>query len=149
MSTYRWLLLYKLVTAAPTHSIEIQASHFRLLPKRHEAVWTGHVRARRAGTRMTCLKLLAYYTNDQMIDQIDCQGDAEVQDGDRWARGDQAHFDSDKDTVIVTGRPQARQGSNSVTGTKVILQLGKSSMEVENARVLYKSDHRIHRGVGN
>ncbi len=57
----------------------------------------------------------------------------EVVDGDRWAKGERAEFDNVAGVLEVTGSPEARQGPNTMRGTRVLFFLGRDLLQVENA----------------
>jgi lipopolysaccharide export system protein LptA len=106
---------------------------------RDSAVFTGNVRAKHRTLELRCEKMTAFYTQGREVKRVECTGGVEAQDGDRFARGERADYSVDSGVLVVTGSPEARQGTSSVTGTKVRLTLGSERIEVENARIVIES----------
>ena len=136
-------------TAAPAGSpanfkrpVEITADKLAIAGKRSEAIWSGHVKARRGTTLLRCDRLIAHYTRAQEITRIECVGGVEVEDGDRWAKGERADFDNVTGVLEVTGSPEARQGPNHMRGTKVTFLVEKDVIEVQNAQTVFETSAR-------
>lgn len=119
--------------------VEITADKLEIAGKRNEAIWSGHVRAKRGPTRLKCDRLIAHYTGAQEVTRIECVGGVEVEDGDRWAKGDRADFDNVAGVLVVTGSPEARQGPNHMRGTQVTFRVDKDVLEVENAQAIFET----------
>jgi lipopolysaccharide export system protein LptA len=119
--------------------IHISADTFEIQGKRQQAVWSGRVRAVRGQTVITCDRLVAHYTRAQQISRLECVGNVEAVDGDRWAKGERAEFDNAAGVLVVTGSPIARQGPNLMRGTKVTFHVGKDLVQVENATIVWES----------
>ena len=88
---------------------------------------------------LKCDKMVAYYTGAREVTRVECTGGVKAQDGDRFARGERAEYDVPSGVLVVTGSPEARQGTTYVTGTKVRLTLGSERLEVENARIVVET----------
>jgi lipopolysaccharide export system protein LptA len=106
---------------------------------RDSAVFTGNVRVKHRTLELRCEKMTAFYSQSREVKRVECTGGVEAQDGDRSARGERADYTVDSGVLVVTGSPEARQGSSYVTGTKVRLTLGNERIEVENARIVLES----------
>jgi lipopolysaccharide export system protein LptA len=128
--------------------VEITADRLAITGRRNEAVWYGHVKARRGPTLLRCDRLTAHYTQAQEITRIECVGGVEVEDGDRWAKGERADFDNVAGVLEVTGSPEARQGPNRMRGTKVTFRVEKDVIEVENAQTVFETSGRGVPGLG-
>jgi len=122
--------------------VEILADKLEIIGKRNEAIWSGHVRAKRGPTHLRCNRLIAHYSGQQEITRIECVGEVEVEDGDRWAKGEHADFDNLAGVLVVTGAPEARQGPNHMRGTKVTFKVDQDTLEVENAVALFETSGR-------
>ena len=92
----------------------------------------------RGTTRIRCGRMVATYTQAQEITRIECTGGAEVEDGDRWARGDLAVYETATGVVEMTGSPEARQGPNTMSGDRVRFDLSKDTLEVEHPRATFE-----------
>jgi lipopolysaccharide export system protein LptA len=121
------------------HPVEINSDHLEIVGKKNQAIWVGHVQAQRGTTHLSCQRLVAYYTTTQEISKLECLGNVEVTDGDKWAKGERADFDNLSGVLDVTGSPEARQGKNHMRGTKVTFHVDSDVIEVKNAVTLFES----------
>jgi len=116
--------------------IAIDADELTLESAKKEAVWKGHVHARRGPTTLTAPELTAFYDDAGEVTRVDARGGVEVTEADRWAMGQFATYDVASGLLVVTGKPQARQGKNRMKGTKVIFRTGSDVIEVEKAETI-------------
>lgn len=107
--------------------------------ERSSATFTGDVQVKHRTLDLKCDKMVAYYTGAREVTRVECTGGVQAQDGDRFARGERAEYDVPSGVLVVTGSPEARQGTTYVTGTKVRLTLGSERLEVENARIVVET----------
>jgi lipopolysaccharide export system protein LptA len=114
--------------------VDIQCDRGRMDGSRQQLVCVGHVKVKRNTTDISCDRLIAYYANRDVneVKRFECIGNVEAVDGDRWARGDYADFNNEKEILVITGNPQARQGNNSMRGSKVTFYVTSDLMDVEN-----------------
>lgn len=125
-------------TSPLKNPVTITADKLQVLNKQRQAIYTGHVVAVRGTTRIRCGRMVATYTQAQEITHIECTGGAEVEDHDRWARGDLAVYETVTGVVEMTGNPQARQGPNTMSGDRVLMDLSKDTIEVEHPRATFE-----------
>lgn len=116
--------------------ISIKADRLEIKGRGNQAVWLGHVRAKRGDTNLSCDRLVASYTTDQQISKIECLGSVEILDGDRWAKGERAEFDNLKGILTLTGNPEARQGPNHMRGSRVTFYMERDVIEVQGAEAV-------------
>jgi len=116
----------------------IDADKLDIQGKKEEAFWHGHVKVKRGTTNITCDRLVAHYTQAQEVKRVECDGNVEVLDQDKWAKGDHADFDNITGILIVTGNPEAKQGANHVRGTKVVFHLDDDIIDVDDAVAVLK-----------
>jgi lipopolysaccharide export system protein LptA len=119
--------------------LQVTADHLQVQGKAKQATWTGHVHATRGTTQMQCQKLVAHYQNAEVVTRLECTGNVEVVDGDKWARGERADFDNTTGLLVVTGHPEAREGKNYMRGERILLDVTKDTMEVERARSILET----------
>jgi len=119
--------------------ILIDSDKLRFEGKKQQALWYGHVKVVRGTTHLSCDRMLSHYTKTQEITRVECDGNVEVTDGDKWARGKHADFDNLTGILVVTGSPEAKQGANHVRGTQVTFNVDKDTIEVENASAQVES----------
>jgi lipopolysaccharide transport protein LptA len=113
--------------------ITIDADRLVLDEQRSRADWSGHVVARRGDTTITAPQLTALYDDGGTITKVQARGGVEATEKDRWARGQKGDYDVQTGVLVVTGQPQARQGTSRMKGTKVTFFSGSDFLEVENA----------------
>ncbi|XXF79134.1 LptA/OstA family protein [Myxococcaceae bacterium GXIMD 01537] len=106
---------------------------------RAQSVFTGDVLVTHRTMELRCDKMTAYYTQAQEVTRVECAGNVRAVDGDRTARGERADYDVPAGVLVVTGSPEARQGTTYMTGTRVRLTLGKDRVEVENAKIIVET----------
>ncbi len=124
-------------------TVEIDAELLVLEDKQSTAVWSGNVHARRGPTLIKAPLLTAHYDAQGVVTHVEARGGVEATDGDKWARGQRADYDNARGVLVVTGKPEARQGPNRMRGTRITFVTGKDLLEVENATTLLQPDkHR-------
>ncbi|MDY7226930.1 LptA/OstA family protein [Hyalangium rubrum] len=106
---------------------------------RSSATFTGNVQVKHRTLELRCDKMEAFYTESREVRRVECTGGVQAQDGDRFARGEKAEYDVPSGVLVVTGSPEARQGTTFLKGTKVRLTLGSERVEVENARIVIET----------
>jgi lipopolysaccharide export system protein LptA len=122
---------------ALNNPVEISAK--LITGERSSATFTGDVQVKHRTLDLKCDKMVAHYTEAREVTRVVCTGGVQAQDGDRFARGERAEYDVPSGVLVVTGSPEARQGTTYVTGTKVRLTLGSERLEVENARIVVET----------
>jgi lipopolysaccharide transport protein LptA len=122
--------------------VSIDADRLVLEADRKVAQWEGQVRARKATTQLFAPLLVAHYDEKGAVTRIEARGGVEVRDRDRWARGARAQFDAVRGRLVVTGKPEARQGNNRLTGKSVTFVSGSEVLEVEDAHSVIEAQQR-------
>ncbi len=122
--------------------LAIDADLLTLEGVKNEAKWTGHVKAVKGKTTLLSPEVTATYDEQGEINRVLARGGVEVTEGDRWARGQNGDYDVPKGTLVVTGKPQARQGKTRMKGTKVTFFSGSEFLEVENAVTVIEVDKK-------
>src|SRR5258708_34702889 len=111
------------------HPLDISSDHLHGEGKKQELLWQGHVKVKRGTTLITCDRLVAHYTQAQEVKRVECDGNVEVIDQDKWAKGDHADFDNITGILIVTGNPEAKQGANHVQGPTAVFSLANALID--------------------
>ncbi len=119
--------------------VEIDADQLRMESPKHRATWSGHVKAKRDGTTLKAPLLIAQYDESGAVTQIEARGGIEVTDRDKWAKGQRADFNNQTGVLVVTGKPEARQGNNRMKGSKVTFISGSDRLEVDNATTVIEA----------
>jgi lipopolysaccharide export system protein LptA len=144
------LLLLAAVDAGPglgspdggfRNPVDIECDKGRMDGPKQQLFCVGHVHVVRNTTDITCDRLIAYYANRNVneVKRFECLGNVEAVDGDRWAKGDYADFNTEKEVLVLTGNPQARQGTNYMRGTKVTFYVNSDLIDVENVTGVLES----------
>lgn len=130
--------------------VQVSADKLELLNKEQRANYTGHAKAIRDTTTLTCDRITVEYGADREVSRILARGNVEAVDGERWARGEEADYDNKTGTLVVRGNPQARQGKREVQGELVTIITGSDRVTVEKARTRVEDEKGLARdgGVG-
>lgn len=120
--------------------VTVDADLLVLEQARATAAWTGHVKVTRGPTVLTAPELVAHYDERGDITRVQAKGGVEATERDRWARGQRADYDVKRGVLVVTGKPEARQGKNRMKGSKVTFFPGTDFIEVENATTVIELD---------
>lgn len=128
--------------AAPrvlSHPVTIAADKLEILGKENRAIWSGNVRAQRGEALLTCDRLTAAYTTPEDIRRLTCSGGVRVVEGERNASGDTADFDNVTGVLVLTGDPVAHLGRNVMKGSRVVFDVGRDTLQVQNAKTTFES----------
>lgn len=128
--------------------VQVSADKLELLNKEQRAVYTGHAKAVRDSTTLTCQTITVEYGADREVTRILARGDVEAVDGDRWGRGDEADYDNTTGTLVLRGSPRARQGPREVEGQLVTFVTGTDRIVVEKARTRVTDERAPSRDAG-
>jgi lipopolysaccharide transport protein LptA len=131
--------------------VDVQCDKGRMVGSKELLVCTGHVHMKRHNTDMTCERLLAHYVNKDVneVKRMECVGNVEATDGDRWAKSDFADFDTAKEVLVMTGHPVGRQGTNEMTGSKITFYVDSDLMDVDNVVGVLQSKAQDERRKAN
>ncbi|MHB8879762.1 MAG: LptA/OstA family protein, partial [Myxococcaceae bacterium] len=134
------LLLLALLLGTPpkvlARPVQVSADRLDILGREDKAIYSGHARAVRDETTITCDRLVVSYSKRQEVDRIDAEGSVVVTDQDRRATGERATFDNATGVLTVTGDPQAFQGGRHVQGSKVVITTGTDVIDIDDAKTV-------------
>jgi lipopolysaccharide export system protein LptA len=119
--------------------MEIDADRLVLDQQKSEATWTGKVVARKNTARLQAPTLVAHYDEHGEVTRVDARGGVEVKDGDKWAKGQRATFENQTGVLVVTGKPEARQGKSRMRGSRVTFKSGSEKLLVEDVVTIIDS----------
>ena len=126
-------------TARLRSPVEITARKVEFSSRSNQAEFIDEVLVKHRTLELRCDRMVAWYTSPREVKRVECTGGVQAQDQDRYARGERAEYDVSTGVLVVTGSPEARQGTTYLKGTKVRLTLGSERVEVENARIVIES----------
>ncbi len=122
--------------------IVIDADRLTLRNKQNSATWAGHVRVRRGATTVLAPQLTALYDDAGNVSRVEASGGIEATERDRWVTGQRATYDAASGELVVTGKPEAKQGNHHLKGTKVTLFTDREFIEVENATTVLRPEKK-------
>jgi lipopolysaccharide export system protein LptA len=131
--------------------VDVSCDKGRMEGSKEQLVCVGHVRMKRHNTDMTCERLIAHYVNKDVneVKRMECVGNVEATDTDRWAKSDFADFDTAKEVLVMTGHPVGRQGTNEMTGSKITFYVDSDLMDVDNVVGVLQSKAQDERRKAN
>ncbi len=116
--------------------ITVTSSSLTADNKAHTALFEGSVVAKTETMTIYSDKMLVYYSEAGKVTKIDVNGHVKLIKGERVITSDAAtYFADDQERVIFTGQPKAVEGTNIVTGTKMIYLVREDRSYVENSKV--------------
>ena len=127
--------------ATPENPVFVDCDKGRMDGSQQRFFCTGHVKMVRNTTTLTCDRSVAHYLGKDatQITRLECFGNVVAVDGERWARGEHADYDTVKEVLVLTGNPEARQGTNTMRGDKVVFYVDTDLIEVERVKGVLES----------
>lgn len=127
--------------ATPENPVFVDCDRGRMEGSSQRFVCTGHVKMVRNTTTLTCDRSIGHYLGKDAteITRLECFGNVVAIDGDRWAHGDHADYDTQKEVLVLTGNPEARQGTNRMKGDRVVFYVDTDLIEVERVKGVLES----------
>lgn len=127
--------------ATPENPVFVDCDKGRMEGSSQRFVCTGHVKMVRNTTTLTCDRSIGHYVGKDAteITRLECFGNVQAVDGERWARGDHADYDTVKEVLVLTGNPEARQGTNTMKGDRVVFYVDTDLIEVERVKGVLES----------
>ena len=127
--------------ATPENPVFVDCDRGRMEGSERRFVCIGHVKMVRNTTTLTCDRSIGHYLGKDatQITRLECFGHVEAVDGERWARGDHADYDTVKEVLVLTGNPEARQGTNTMKGDRVVFYVDTDLIEVERVSGVLES----------
>ena len=127
--------------ATPENPVFVDCDKGRMEGSAQRFVCNGHVKMVRTTTTLTCDRSIGHYVGKDatQVTRLECFGNVQAVDGERWARGDHADYDTTKEVLVLTGNPEARQGTNTMRGDKVVFYVDTDLIEVERVKGVLES----------
>ena len=129
-------MLLALLLATPADAgllarpLEVSADKLELLNREGKAIYSGHAKAIRDSTTVTCETLTVFYGAGREVDRIEAAGHVDALDGDRHATGETAAYDNHTGVLVVRGDPRGQFGARTVRGQLVTFTTGLDRVEV-------------------
>jgi lipopolysaccharide export system protein LptA len=113
--------------------VNFTADRIEVQDRSDRVVVSGNVDVTQAGLRLTSDRMTVAYQNKGSveIDRIDASGNVVVTRGGDVARGNVAIYDLDKRLITMLGNVQLNQGTNRLTGGRLVMDLntGRSTVD--------------------
>ena len=109
--------------------------------KAHTALFEKNVVAKTTDLTIHSDTMLVHYQEDGgTVTKIEATGNVKVLRESRIITSKSAIYYADEEKVVFTGEPRAMDGDNVVSGTKIIYLMANDRFQVENSRVILKSN---------
>ena len=103
--------------------------------KAHTGLFEGSVVAKSESMTLYADRMLVYSSEQGKITKIEAAGHVKLIKGEKVVTSDEATYFTEEEKVIFTGQARAVEGTNMVTGTKMIYLMNDDRSLVENSKV--------------
>ncbi len=118
--------------AGMAETITIDSDRMELDQKKNTVIYMGNVVTVRGNVTMKSDTLTATYNPEmKRLTEVLAEGNLEVTQGNRIATATKAIFNSDDNSVVLTGDPVIRQGNSQVSGSRIIFFINEERGIVE------------------
>ena len=108
--------------ADAAETITIDSDRMELEQQKNTIIYMGNVVTVRGSVTMKSDTLTVTYNPEmKRLAGVVAEGNLEVTQGDRIATGAKAVYNSENNSVVLTGDPVIRQGNSQVSGCRIIL----------------------------
>jgi len=118
--------------------LEITSQQLEVFQQEQKSIFSGEVVARQGEMTLYTDQLTVLFDEQNEVRRIEAAGSVHIEEPLRNARGDNAIFDRDADTLILSGNAEVVQGENRINGDEITLFIGQNRSIVrsaENGRV--------------
>jgi lipopolysaccharide export system protein LptA len=105
------------------------------------AIFSGNVVVRQKDTVLKTARLTVTYAGEdaqqgaQQVKKLEADGSVLVTSGPQTASGDQAVFDTEANTIVVTGNVVLTQGANVIRGPRLVIDIDSGQAKMAGGRV--------------
>ena len=147
--------------ALPSGPLDFTAQNMRIEPKEHRVLLDGQVHLRRGDLNVTGDHAVADYVQDkrqekraarkqkeeasvggQSVERFTVDGNVHVEREARSADGEHCVIDTPAQTLVLTGTPEKppvlRDGSETLSGERILLHLESEDVEVSRPRLVLR-----------
>lgn len=136
-----------LAASAPAHAqtrhnssapIDFGADHIELQDRANRVMLTGNVKITQAGMTLTAARMTVSYTGQvtdgsPQVSRLDAAGGVTVTRPDQSARSQYAVYDLNRRVITMVGGVTLRQGSNTVSGGRLSIDLDTGRATIDGA----------------
>jgi len=118
--------------AGMAETITITSDRMELDQQKNTVIYMGNVVTVRGNVTMKSDTLTATYNPEmKRLTEVVAEGNLEMTQGNRIATGIKAIFNSDDNSIVLTGDPVIRQGNSQVSGCRIIMFINEERGVVE------------------
>ena len=121
--------------------IQFEAESLEVREQDRQAIFTGNVVVRQNQTVLKTAQLVVYYVGEgtgegaQQVRRLEADGNVLVTSGPQTASGEKAVFDTEANTIVVTGNVVLTQGENVIRGPRLVININSGQARMEGGRV--------------
>ena len=137
------LILLLITMASPvspkTHApkkVQISADRVEIIHRSGQVEFTGNVVVIRGSLKLSCTQLTGRY-KDKKLTQLTANGDVKVEKGNIGATAQQAVYDQQKQTLVLTGKPTMSRHGSRLVGRRISIWLNSERIVVEKPKGLF------------
>ena len=123
---------------APREPIKIKSDRLQIKDRDREAFWNGNVRVEQGELRLFCEQLAAHYDAQGEIATLLAEKNVRILRNKMETRSQQAAYDREAQTVVLTGKPQVTKEGNVLIGDRITYYVADDRFEVEGASAEWK-----------
>jgi lipopolysaccharide export system protein LptA len=114
--------------------VDIRSEEMSVDFEKHQIVFKGDVRVQQADFSLTAGEVTAVFgkSADDIRKIVATEG-VRIQKADKTAWGEQAVYDRQEATIVLTGNPVLKQGRNFIKGEEIRVRLDEDRMEVKGS----------------
>jgi lipopolysaccharide export system protein LptA len=112
--------------------VDIHSEEMTVDFEKHRIVFKGDVKVLQSDFSLAASEVTAIFGESaDDIMKIVAEGDVSIRKADKEAWGQQAVYDRESATILLTGQPILKQGRNFIKGDEILVSLDEDRMEVK------------------
>ena len=115
--------------------LEIRAPRTEWDLKTRTATLSGGVTARRGVVDIRCAQMVVTFSSPGRVSSAVATGDVRITHGQRSGTGTKAVLSTSDGTIVLTGKPTLKDGSNRMAGTQITLHMDADKVTCDDCRL--------------
>lgn len=112
--------------------LEITSQQLEVFQEEQRSIFSGAVVAQQGEMTLYTDQLTVIFDGQNDVSRIEAAGNVRIEEPLRTARGNNAVFDREADTLILSGNAEVVQGENRITGDEITLFIGQNRSIVKS-----------------
>lgn len=112
--------------------LEITSQQLEVFQEEQRSIFSGAVVAQQGEMTLYTDQLTVIFDGQNDVSRIEAAGNVRIEEPLRTARGSNAVFDREADTLILSGNAEVVQGENRITGDEITLFIGQNRSIVKS-----------------